>query len=91
MAVMITAEVPGQTPEGYDGMIGALGGPLRGAKGFIAHWSHPIEGGWRVYEIWATPDDATQWFAQYVHPNLPPGVTPKRSFQELHNVISATV
>lgn len=87
MPVLVTAEVEGQTEEGYDGMLGLLEDPLRHASGLIAHTAHPIDGGWRIIEIWESQDDANQFFAKYVHPNLPPGIKPKRSLQELHSCV----
>jgi hypothetical protein len=87
MAVLVTAEVQGQTVEGYDGMLTALGVPIRQAKGFIAHFAANTEQGWRVMELWETQDDANQFFAKFVHPNLPPGVKPRRSFQQLHSLV----
>ena len=60
---------------------------LQQAPGFILHTSHAVDGGWRVIEIWASKQDANQFFAQHVHPNLPPGIRPKRTFQELHSLI----
>jgi hypothetical protein len=87
MAVLVTANVPGQTQAGYDGMLSALTGPLREATGFIAHWAHPVDGGWRIMELWETADDATAFFAKFVQPNLPPGIKPKRSIQDLHSLV----
>lgn len=87
MAVLITAEVPGQTQEGYDGLLKALGSEIRSAKGFIAHFGAPAPGGWRCMELWETEHDANQFFARHVHPHLPPGIKPQRSFQELHSLI----
>lgn len=87
MPVMVTAEVSGQTAQGYDRMLGHLSAALTQAPGFVLHLSHPIEGGWRVIEIWESKDDANRFFAQHVHPNLPPGIRPRRSFQELHAVV----
>jgi hypothetical protein len=78
MPVMVTAEVPGQTAQGYDGMLGHLSVILAQVPGFVLHTSHPIEGGWRVIEIWQSKQDANQFFAQHVHPHLPPGIKPKR-------------
>ena len=40
-------------------------------------------------EIWESAKDATEFFAKYVDPNLPPGVKPKRRFMELHSLIRA--
>ena len=89
MAVLITAEVPGQTQEGYDGMLAALEPLLRQAKGFIAHGAGPTGDGWRVFELWESQDEANKFFADYIHPSLPDGVKPKRSFLELHSLVRA--
>jgi hypothetical protein len=87
MAVLITADVPGQTRDGYDGMLAALGEPLRQATGFIAHFAMPAADGWTVMELWETQEDANRFFATHVHPNLPEGVRPRRSFAALHSLI----
>ena len=90
MAVLVIAEVEGQTEELYDGMIAVLGPILRQAKGFIAQGAGPAGPGrsvWRGFEVWETAADATRFFAQYVHPNLPPGVKPKRTLVELHSLV----
>jgi heme-degrading monooxygenase HmoA len=87
MAVLVTADVQGQTEEIYDGMIAVLGDAIRQAKGFIAHFAVPSGNEWKVMELWETQDDANQFFAKHVHPNLPPGIKPKRSFQPLHSLI----
>ena len=87
MAVLVTAEVLGQTKEGYEGMLAVLSPLLRQAKGFIAHGAGPSGDMWRSFEVWETQEDATQFFAKYIHPNLPDGVKPKRSILELHSLI----
>jgi hypothetical protein len=87
MAVLITAEVAGQTQQGYDGMLQFLKEIIKVAPGFILHTAHPIEGGWRVIEVWETKEAANQFFAKYVAPNLPPGIRPKRTVQELHSLV----
>ena len=90
MAVLVTAEVPGQTQEGYDGMLAGLAEPMRQSKGFIAHGAGADgDGTWRVFEIWDSSDDAAEFFAKYIHPNLPPGIKPKRSVLELHSLLRA--
>jgi hypothetical protein len=87
VAVLITAEVPGQTKEGYEGMLAVLSPILKTAKGFIAHGAGPSGDGWRSFELWESQEDATQFFATYIHPNLPDGVRPRRSILELHSLI----
>ena len=90
MAVLITAEVPGQTQEGYDGMIAFLGPLLKRTKGFIAHGAGPVSPtAWRSFEVWETAEDATRFFAEHIRPNLPPGVKPVRSIVELHALVRA--
>ena len=87
MAILMTADVPGQTQEGYDGLLAALRETLEQAKGFIAHYGAPSDNGWTVMELWETETDAHQFFATYVHPILPAGIKPRRSFVELHSLI----
>ena len=87
MAVLITAEVSGQTKEGYEGMLAVLTPLLKQAKGFIAHGAGPTGEGWRSFEVWESQDQATEFFAKYIHPNLPEGVRPKRTIVELHSLI----
>jgi hypothetical protein len=86
MAVLITAVVPGQTQEGYAAMR-TLRPLLEQAKGFIGHGAGMSSEGWRVFEIWETQQQAVEFFAKYIHPNLPPGVTPKRIYLELDNLM----
>jgi heme-degrading monooxygenase HmoA len=89
MAILMIAEVEGQTPEKYDAMLAQMGEPMRKAKGFISHLAGPTEdGGWRVIEVWETKEDATRWFAEAVHPHLPPGVKPRRAFHEVHALVA---
>jgi len=87
MAVLVTAEVAGQTQQGYDGMLEALAGSIKAAPGFVTQTAHPVEGGWRVIEVWETKDAANQFFVKYIAPNLPPGIRPKRTVQELHSLV----
>ena len=87
MAVLVTAEVAGQTQQGYDGMLSALGSALKEAPGFILHTAFPVEGGWRVLEMWDSKRQADEWYAKSVAPNLPPGIRPKRAVQELHCLV----
>jgi hypothetical protein len=89
MPVIMTAEVPGMTPEAYDAMLaGGLRDAIRQAKGFIAHAAGMSDGTWRVVELWESQEDSAKWFAASVQPNLPEGVHPKRTFRELHTLIT---
>jgi hypothetical protein len=88
MAVLVTAEAHGQTKQGYDGMFALLADVLKQAPGFVLHTAFAVEDGWRVIEVWNSKEEANQFFAQHVAPNLPPGIHPKRSVQELHSLLT---
>ena len=87
MPVLITAIVEGQTREGYDQAMLALRPLLERAKGFVAHGAGMSLEGWRVFEIWESQQEATDFFAKYIRPMLPPGMKPKRMYLDLHNLM----
>jgi hypothetical protein len=87
MAVMMISDVAGQSPEGYDGMLGAVSDELRRSPGFILHMSHPVEAGWRIVEVWDSREDATRFFAAHIAPRLPDGIRPKLSLFPLHSLL----
>jgi quinol monooxygenase YgiN len=86
MPVMITADALQQTQEGYDTMFHQLAAGRAQTPGFVLHTAHPIEGGWRVFEVWESRAAAMAFYAAHVAPNLPPGVRPKLQIQELHSL-----
>jgi len=87
MAVLVTANVDGQTQEGWDQIFGMLGPVIRQAKGFIAVGGGHSNDGWRAFEIWESAQDATDFFAKHVQPNLPPTVKPRRTMVELRTLL----
>lgn len=91
MAILLTTIVKGQTAEGYDQVSTFLHQVVRKSPGFILHCSYPSEEGWVVLEVWNSKADSDQFFAQHVAPNLPKGIVPKRSYQELHSIVTPTL
>jgi hypothetical protein len=89
MAVLITADVPGQTEEGLAQMMTVLEPVLRQTKGFIAVGHGLVNGGMKVFEVWESQEDATKFFAEHIHPILPPGITPRRSILNLCSLVTA--
>lgn len=89
MPILMKADVHGQTPHGYQEMIDSLAPIYRATPGFIAHVSHPIDGGWCVMDIWESREQFKAFFAEHVAHRLPDTVRPKISFQELHDAVSA--
>lgn len=84
---MMISDVGGQTPQGYDGLLEQVGPVLEAAQGFVLHASHPIDGGWRVVEIWESREDAARFYATSIAPHLPEGIRPKLTFVPLHDVL----
>src|SRR5690606_16986361 len=76
MPVMMTAEVAGQTAEGYDQVLQHVGDAVRRAPGFLLHTSHAVEGGWRVIEVWDSKAAADAFYVEHIVPMLPPGIRP---------------
>ncbi|HYS13934.1 MAG TPA: hypothetical protein VEN28_11520 [Burkholderiaceae bacterium] len=89
MAVIVVADVHGQTEAGYDGMLKVLADVARRAEGFVLHSAYRVDDNWRVVEVWRTKAEADQFFAKQVAPNLPPGVRPKRTVYEAHSLVTA--
>jgi hypothetical protein len=89
MAVLITADVPGQTEEGLAQMMVVLEPALRQTKGFIAVGHAVVDGGMKVFEVWESQEAATKFFAEHIHPMIPPGITPRRSLLDLCSLVMA--
>ena len=88
MAILITTSIKGQTPEGYDQVSAFLHQAIQQAPGFILHIAYgTADGVWHVTEVWNSKKEADEFFAKTVAPNLPQGIHPKRSYQELHSVV----
>lgn len=88
MAILITTTVKGQTAEGYDQVSVFLHQAIRTSPGFILHMAYAdADGMWHVTEVWNSKKEADEFFAKFVAPNLPKGIHPKRSYQDLHAVI----
>lgn len=86
MAILMTAEVHGQTQQGYQQVFDALASLYQAAPGFVAHLSHPMAGGWCVMDVWNTREDFERFFGAHVVPRLPATVRPKITFVDLHDV-----
>ncbi len=88
MPILMKAEVHGQTQQGYQEVFDSLAPLYKATPGFIAHLSHPIDGGWCVMDIWSTREHFEKFFSQHVVHRLPTTVRPKISFQPLHDALA---
>lgn len=76
MTILITSDMPGVTDEDYGQLAAALLPALRSSDGFISHAAGPIEGGYRVTELWESEAAHRAWFDGHVRPLLSPEATP---------------
>jgi heme-degrading monooxygenase HmoA len=73
MTIMMTSDMPGTSQGEYEQLAAALLPVLQAADGFIAHAAGPVEGGYRVTELWESEAAHSAWFAAHVAPAMPPG------------------
>lgn len=91
MAILLTTIVKRKTAEGYDQVSTFLHEVVRKSPGFILHCSYSSEEGWVVLEVWNSKAESDKFFAENVTPNLPRGIVPKRSYQELHSIVTPNI
>jgi hypothetical protein len=66
MPLAFIVDTPGMTQEQYEAAHQQLGNPLE--NGALVHIAGPIEGGWRVVEIWPSQEAANSFFgSERVH------------------------
>jgi heme-degrading monooxygenase HmoA len=87
MATLITTNVKNQTAEGYDEVLIHLEELIKKTPGFVLHSLYASNGEWFVLEVWNSKAEADHFFSTYVAPNIPKGIIPKRSYQELHSLV----
>ncbi len=60
MAIALILEVPGMRQEQYEQVHRELGNPLE--QGVLVHIAGPMEGGWRIVEVWSSQEAANVFF-----------------------------
>jgi hypothetical protein len=89
MPVAMLLEIEGGTQEQYDQVMEKL--QLQGMpEGGIAHIAAPMEGGWRVLDVWETREHFERFYEDRLKAAIDEvGVPPAEpKFQELHNVMT---
>lgn len=73
MAVIMISELPGAGPEFVDvARQQGLVDKMKSAPGFMGHWSGATGTGYRVVEVWESPEAHQAWLDGTVKPSLPP-------------------
>ena len=88
MAVFMSADVAGMDQAMYEGMMSQFRPAIIASDGFILHLGQAIDGGWRVTEVWDSRGAWQNWYEGTVKPNLPPGIEPTISLQDVHTVVT---
>ena len=77
MAIIMISELPGAGPEFADvARQQGLFAQMKSAPGFMGHWSGATDSGYRVFEVWESPEAHQAWLDGMVKPSLPPGAEP---------------
>jgi len=61
-------DMPNVTAEDYAKVIAELGGAEREAQGLVAHVAGPVEGGFRIVDVWETRQDAERFTRDHLDP-----------------------
>jgi hypothetical protein len=83
MAIGLLFELEGMTREQYDGMIEASGLADRLPPGQIFHAAGPMEGGWRVVDLWESREQFDS-FAQETLAPMMGGQAPEPQEFDVH-------
>ena len=70
MPVGLVIDMQGMTPEIYDALNEAMGFPSEVPDGLLSHIAGPIEGGFRVVDVWESIED----YDRFVQNKLGPAI-----------------
>jgi hypothetical protein len=83
MAIGLLFEIPGMTQEQYDGALQAGGLADSLPSGQILHVAGPMEGGWRVTDVWETREAFDRFAEEVLAPSMG-GQAPQPTEFEVH-------
>ncbi len=70
MAIGVTFTASGVSPEQAEQMAQHLFSKLKEQQGFLVQIVGPVDGGYRITEVWESRDDHTRWVDEHVLPML---------------------
>jgi len=68
MVVAVVAEIRGMPKTQYDQAIAEVQDQLRQAPGFMGHAAGPMEGGYRIMELWNSREECERFLQQTIMP-----------------------
>jgi hypothetical protein len=69
-AIILVAETPGGTAEQYDALVKALELDANPPDGAVLHVAGPIEGGWRVIDVWESQSKFDEFLLDRLGPAM---------------------
>jgi len=90
MAVAFLQELPGMTQEQYDQIAETLQRRFKTSEGRIFHVAGPIEGGWRIVDVWESQEAVNTFFQEQLGPAAQAAGMEMRipQFWPVHNMLS---
>ena len=90
MAVAFLQELPGMTQEQYDQIAETLQRRFKTSEGRIFHVAGPMEGGWRVVDVWESQEAVNKFFQEQLGPAAQEAGMEMRipQFWPVHNMLS---
>ena len=93
MPIAVLLEIPGCTVEQYREVIARVGlapATLRRPEGLLVHTGGPMDGGWRVFDVWQAREPYERFVAEHVRPAVQAAGVPPFTPQiyPLENVVT---
>jgi len=61
-------DMPGVTADDYAKVLAELGGAEKTAPGLVAHVAGPVDGGYRIVDVWESKEDFQRFAEQHLDP-----------------------
>src|SRR5437764_14888740 len=90
MAIGMVVEVPGGTQAMYDATIARMDLMNNPPAGCLVHMAGPVEGGWRVVDVWESQEHFDRFFSERLGAALQAenSPAPQRNAFPLHNLFA---
>ena len=89
MAIVVLQDSPGGTQEQYDQLLEKLNLGGKSPKGNLVHIAGPIEGGWRVVDVWESEDALNAFLAVLMPMSQSAGIAPPQvTTWPAHNMLT---
>jgi hypothetical protein len=95
LPVGILTETPGLTAELYDAVNDKMNVENDPPEGLILHTSGPMEGGWRIFDVWESAEAFERFTDERLRPAIeevsggPAPPEPRQEIYELHTFLSS--